>query len=145
MRRQGMPLPGNLGITVRDPPCPLQAGAPVVGLNDSGGARIQEGVMSLAGYAEVGGGTAGTAGLAKTVSPLPPAAVGTYCGSQLPPTKVEEPPLSLRTSQPVLPFRCCLRLVPGPALWDPSPHPTLCRRCFSITWMPLASSLSCRW
>lgn len=31
----------------------LQAGAPIVGLNDSGGARIQEGVMSLAGYAEV--------------------------------------------------------------------------------------------
>ncbi len=31
----------------------LQAGAPVIGLNDSGGARIQEGVDSLAGYAEV--------------------------------------------------------------------------------------------
>lgn len=31
----------------------LQNGAPVVGLNDSGGARIQEGVASLAGYAEV--------------------------------------------------------------------------------------------
>src|SRR5688572_23464135 len=31
----------------------LQVGAPVVGLNDSGGARIQEGVASLAGYAEV--------------------------------------------------------------------------------------------
>lgn len=29
------------------------AGAPVVGLNDSGGARIQEGVNSLAGYAEI--------------------------------------------------------------------------------------------
>jgi propionyl-CoA carboxylase beta chain len=28
-------------------------GAPVVGLNDSGGARIQEGVMSLAGYADI--------------------------------------------------------------------------------------------
>jgi len=28
-------------------------GAPVVGLNDSGGARIQEGVDSLAGYAEI--------------------------------------------------------------------------------------------
>ena len=28
-------------------------GAPVIGLNDSGGARIQEGVGSLAGYAEV--------------------------------------------------------------------------------------------
>jgi len=31
----------------------LRAGAPVIGLNDSGGARIQEGVASLAGYAEV--------------------------------------------------------------------------------------------
>src|ERR1700735_2015099 len=31
----------------------LKIGAPVVGLNDSGGARIQEGVASLAGYAEV--------------------------------------------------------------------------------------------
>src|ERR1700752_1411814 len=27
-------------------------GAPLIGLNDSGGARIQEGVMSLAGYAD---------------------------------------------------------------------------------------------
>jgi propionyl-CoA carboxylase beta subunit len=31
----------------------MQAGAPVIGLNDSGGARIQEGVASLGGYAEV--------------------------------------------------------------------------------------------
>src|SRR5205809_4590037 len=31
----------------------LKVGAPVVGLNDSGGARIQEGVMSLAGYADI--------------------------------------------------------------------------------------------
>lgn len=31
----------------------LQLGCPVIGLNDSGGARIQEGVDSLAGYAEV--------------------------------------------------------------------------------------------
>jgi propionyl-CoA carboxylase beta chain len=31
----------------------VQNGAPVIGINDSGGARIQEGVMSLAGYAEV--------------------------------------------------------------------------------------------
>ncbi|SUS08069.1 Propionyl-CoA carboxylase beta chain [uncultured Defluviicoccus sp.] len=31
----------------------MRIGAPVVGLNDSGGARIQEGVASLAGYAEV--------------------------------------------------------------------------------------------
>src|SRR5579883_1484925 len=31
----------------------LKTGAPVIGLNDSGGARIQEGVVSLAGYAEI--------------------------------------------------------------------------------------------
>ena len=31
----------------------IQVGAPVIGINDSGGARIQEGVASLAGYAEV--------------------------------------------------------------------------------------------
>ena len=31
----------------------MSVGAPVIGLNDSGGARIQEGVDSLAGYAEV--------------------------------------------------------------------------------------------
>ena len=31
----------------------MKVGAPVIGLNDSGGARIQEGVQSLAGYAEI--------------------------------------------------------------------------------------------
>ena len=31
----------------------VELGAPVIGLNDSGGARIQEGVASLAGYADV--------------------------------------------------------------------------------------------
>ena len=31
----------------------LKVGAPVIGINDSGGARIQEGVKSLAGYAEI--------------------------------------------------------------------------------------------
>jgi propionyl-CoA carboxylase beta chain len=31
----------------------VRVGAPVIGLNDSGGARIQEGVDSLGGYAEV--------------------------------------------------------------------------------------------
>jgi len=31
----------------------MKAGCPVVGLNDSGGARIQEGVVSLAGYADI--------------------------------------------------------------------------------------------
>jgi propionyl-CoA carboxylase beta chain len=31
----------------------LRNGAPIIGLNDSGGARIQEGVLSLGGYAEI--------------------------------------------------------------------------------------------
>jgi propionyl-CoA carboxylase beta chain len=31
----------------------LKNGAPIIGLNDSGGARIQEGVLSLAGYADI--------------------------------------------------------------------------------------------
>ncbi|MGH9654806.1 MAG: acyl-CoA carboxylase subunit beta [Bryobacteraceae bacterium] len=31
----------------------LATGAPIIGLNDSGGARIQEGVVSLAGYADI--------------------------------------------------------------------------------------------
>src|SRR5678815_5647325 len=31
----------------------MRNGAPVIGLNDSGGARIQEGVVSLGGYAEI--------------------------------------------------------------------------------------------
>src|SRR6187549_603722 len=31
----------------------MQNGAPLIGLNDSGGARIQEGVVSLAGYADI--------------------------------------------------------------------------------------------
>ncbi len=31
----------------------MKVGAPIIGLNDSGGARIQEGVVSLGGYAEI--------------------------------------------------------------------------------------------
>src|SRR5580704_12720675 len=31
----------------------MKVGVPVIGLNDSGGARIQEGVVSLAGYADI--------------------------------------------------------------------------------------------
>src|SRR3989449_4475177 len=31
----------------------MRAGGRVIGVNDSGGARIQEGVMSLAGYADI--------------------------------------------------------------------------------------------
>src|SRR5690606_30197590 len=31
----------------------IQNGAPLIGLNDSGGARIQEGVVSLGGYADI--------------------------------------------------------------------------------------------
>ena len=51
-------LGGSLSETHAEKICKImdmaiQNGAPVIGLNDSGGARIQEGVASLAGYAEV--------------------------------------------------------------------------------------------
>ena len=49
---------GSLGETFALKVCKimdqaLNVGAPVIGLNDSGGARIQEGVVSLGGYAEI--------------------------------------------------------------------------------------------
>ena len=49
---------GSLSATVAQKICKvydmaMKVGAPVIGLNDSGGARIQEGVASLAGYAEI--------------------------------------------------------------------------------------------
>jgi propionyl-CoA carboxylase beta chain len=31
----------------------LKNGAPIIGINDSGGARIQEGILSLGGYADI--------------------------------------------------------------------------------------------
>jgi acetyl-CoA carboxylase carboxyltransferase component len=49
---------GSLSLAYAEKICKLmdkalKVGAPVVGLNDSGGARIQEGVNSLAGYADI--------------------------------------------------------------------------------------------
>lgn len=49
---------GSLGEVHADKICKImdmavKNGAPVIGLNDSGGARIQEGVVSLGGYAEI--------------------------------------------------------------------------------------------
>ncbi|HJQ92662.1 MAG TPA: acyl-CoA carboxylase subunit beta [Candidatus Thermoplasmatota archaeon] len=51
-------LGGSLGGVYAEKICKVmdlavQNGAPVIGLNDSGGARIQEGVVSLGGYAEI--------------------------------------------------------------------------------------------
>src|ERR1700691_550419 len=43
----------NAGKIVKLMDMALKVGAPVIGLNDSGGARIQEGVVSLAGYADI--------------------------------------------------------------------------------------------
>jgi len=43
----------NAGKIVKIMDMAARVGAPVIGLNDSGGARIQEGVMSLAGYADI--------------------------------------------------------------------------------------------
>ncbi|MBX7148401.1 acyl-CoA carboxylase subunit beta [bacterium] len=49
---------GSLGEAYAKKICKImdlaaKTGAPVIGLNDSGGARIQEGVISLAGYADI--------------------------------------------------------------------------------------------
>ena len=49
---------GSLGEVMAEKMCKVmdlaaQVGAPVIGINDSGGARIQEGVMSLGGYADI--------------------------------------------------------------------------------------------
>jgi acetyl-CoA carboxylase carboxyltransferase component len=51
-------LGGSLGEVHAEKVCKvldmaMKNGAPVIGLNDSGGARIQEGVVSLGGYAEI--------------------------------------------------------------------------------------------
>ncbi len=51
-------LGGSLSETHAEKICKImdmamKVGAPVIGLNDSGGARIQEGVMSLGGYADI--------------------------------------------------------------------------------------------
>ncbi len=43
----------NAGKIVKIMELAMKVGAPLIGLNDSGGARIQEGVMSLAGYADI--------------------------------------------------------------------------------------------
>lgn len=51
-------LGGSLGLAFASKVCKimdlaLKQGSPIIGINESGGARIQEGVDSLAGYAEI--------------------------------------------------------------------------------------------
>jgi propionyl-CoA carboxylase beta chain len=59
----------------------LRNGAPVIGLNDSGGARIQEGVVSLGGYADIFLRNT----LASGVVPQISAILGPCAGGGLPP------------------------------------------------------------
>jgi propionyl-CoA carboxylase beta chain len=51
-------LGGSLGEVFAEKICKVmdlavRTGSPMIGINDSGGARIQEGVVSLGGYAEI--------------------------------------------------------------------------------------------
>ena len=51
-------LGGSLGEAFAEKICKvmdlaIRTGSPMIGINDSGGARIQEGVVSLGGYAEI--------------------------------------------------------------------------------------------
>ena len=55
----------------------MQVGAPVIGLNDSNGARIQEGVASLAGYADVFQRNVMSSGVIPQISMI----MGPYAGS----------------------------------------------------------------
>jgi propionyl-CoA carboxylase beta chain len=48
----------------------MQLGAPIVGLNDSGGARIQEGVLSLGGYADIFLGNTLASGVVPQISAI---------------------------------------------------------------------------
>ncbi len=48
----------------------VKNGAPVIGLNDSGGARIQEGVVSLAGYADIFYRNVRTSGIVPQISAI---------------------------------------------------------------------------
>ena len=48
----------------------MRVGAPVIGLNDSGGARIQEGVGSLAGYGDVFNQNVKASGVVPQISPI---------------------------------------------------------------------------
>src|ERR1700722_17016475 len=48
----------------------LKTGAPVIGLNDSGGARIQEGVVSLGGYADIFLGNTLSSGVVPQISAI---------------------------------------------------------------------------
>ena len=56
----------------------LRVGAPIVGLNDSGGARIQEGVDSLAGYADVFQRNVDASGVIPQISVIMGPCAGTY-------------------------------------------------------------------
>ena len=49
----GSLAPGHASKITKIMDLAMKNGAPVIGLNDSGGARIQEGVVSLAGYADI--------------------------------------------------------------------------------------------
>ncbi|MBI5440486.1 MAG: methylmalonyl-CoA carboxyltransferase [Deltaproteobacteria bacterium] len=72
---------GSLSLTMSNKICKimdmaLKSGCPVVGLNDSGGARIQEGVQSLAGYANIFHRNVMSSGVVPQISAI----VGTCAG-----------------------------------------------------------------
>ncbi len=59
----------------------MRVGAPVIGISDSGGARIQEGIDSLAGYAEA---SSGCGSLTLRISSASPHRVSTSASSRAP-------------------------------------------------------------
>jgi propionyl-CoA carboxylase beta chain len=68
----------------------MKMGAPVIGLNDSGGARIQEGVQSLAGYADIFYRNVRSSGVIPQISAvLGPCAGGAVYSPAIPPINLK--------------------------------------------------------
>src|SRR6266550_688975 len=86
--------------------CALQNGAPIIGLNDSGGARIQEGVVSLGGYADIflrntpASGTTPSATAWRRSAP---------CSRSSPPTTSTAPRAAAPPIPPIAAMRTCWR------------------------------------
>jgi len=80
---------GSLGETIARKVCnvldvAMKTGAPLIGLNDTGGARIQEGVASLAGYGEIFFRNAMASGVIPQLSAIMgPCAGGAACSSAM--------------------------------------------------------------
>ena len=100
----------------------MKIGCPVIGLNDSGGARIQEGVESLAGYADIF--------LRNVLASVLRRKISAYRPSETTPSWMRAPPPSLMPmiGTPVLRARSITLMILSPAT-SPSDPPKMVKSC----------------